>query len=75
LSSIGRAESRYEPLDLHQLYVDGDTIVGHELREPFNVLAEAYSIWQGYPHQTDTTPGTRPRATLSPPHCPTPTTQ
>jgi len=40
-----------------KLYVDGDTITGHELREPFNVLAEAYSVWQGYPKDTDTTPG------------------
>ncbi len=54
-----------------KLYVDGDTITGHELREPFNVLAHAYSAWQGYPHQTDTAPGlrapnraTRPRSPL-----------
>ena len=49
-----------------KLYVDGDTITGHELREPFNVLAEAYSVWQGYPHQTDTTPGTRPSRATGP---------
>ncbi|MGH3751659.1 MAG: hypothetical protein ACRDRP_03010 [Pseudonocardiaceae bacterium] len=54
-----------------KLYADGDTITGHELREPFNVLADACTTWQGYPHQTDTTPGlrapnraTRPRSTL-----------
>jgi hypothetical protein len=47
-----------------KLYVDGDTITSHELREPFNVLAEAYSVWQGYPQDTDTTPDKRPsRAT------------
>jgi site-specific DNA recombinase len=40
-----------------KLYVDGDTITSHELREPFNVLAEAYSRWQGYPQETDTAPG------------------
>ncbi|MGH3839272.1 MAG: hypothetical protein ACRDSF_26770 [Pseudonocardiaceae bacterium] len=38
-----------------KLYVDGDTITGQELREPFNVLADAYSVWQGYPEGTDTT--------------------
>jgi hypothetical protein len=54
-----------------KLYADGDTITDHELCEPFNALADAYSLWQGYPHQTDTTPGlrapnraTRPRPTL-----------
>ncbi len=46
----------------HKLFVDGDTIVGHELNEPFNLLAEAYSVWQGYPTDTDTAPGPR-RAT------------
>ena len=40
-----------------KLYVNGDTITGHELRDPFNVLAEAYSQWQGYPKDTDTSPG------------------
>jgi len=49
-----------------KLYVDGDTIVEHELREPFNVLAEAYSVWQGYPHQTDTTPRTHPSRATGP---------
>ena len=44
-----------------KLYVDGDTITGHELREPFNLLAEAYSMWQGYPKDTDTTSGPRHR--------------
>ena len=54
-----------------KLFVDGDTITGHELREPFNVLAEAYSVWQGYPQETDTAPttggpsrATGPRSTL-----------
>jgi site-specific DNA recombinase len=54
-----------------KLYADSDTITNHELHEPFNVLADAYTTWQGYPHQTDTTPGlrtpnhaTRPRSTL-----------
>lgn len=54
-----------------KLYVDGDTITGHEPREPFNTLADAYSAWQGYPKDTDTTPGLRrpsratgPRSTL-----------
>jgi hypothetical protein len=42
-----------------KLYVDGDTITGHELREPFNLLADAYSLWQGYPHQRPTAPGVR----------------
>ena len=23
----------------------------HELQEPFNHLADAYSLWQGHPHQ------------------------
>lgn len=32
-----------------KLYVDGDTITDHELREPFNLLADAYSVWQGLP--------------------------
>ncbi len=49
-----------------KLYVDGDTITGHELREPFNVLADAYSIWQGYPHETDTVPGKRPSRATGP---------
>ena len=54
-----------------KLYVDGDSITGHELREPFSVLADPYSVWQGYPHQTDTDPSSRrpsrttgPRSTL-----------
>ncbi|MGH3809361.1 MAG: recombinase family protein [Pseudonocardiaceae bacterium] len=44
-----------------KLYVDGDTITDHELHEPFNLLAQAYSLWQGYPKDTDTTPGPRTR--------------
>lgn len=52
-----------------KLYVDGDTITGHELREPFNALTDAYSTWQGYPHNTDTAPGraTGPRTALHAP--------
>ncbi|MCA1600328.1 MAG: recombinase family protein [Acidobacteria bacterium] len=49
-----------------KLYVDGDTVTDHELREPFNVLADAYSVWQGYPHQADTAPGKRPSRTTGP---------
>ncbi len=49
-----------------KLYVDGDAITGHELREPFNVLAEAYSLWQGYPKDTDIAPGKRPNRTTGP---------
>ncbi|MGH3566350.1 MAG: recombinase family protein [Pseudonocardia sp.] len=53
-----------------KLYIDGDTITGHELREPFDVLADAYSVWQGYPKDTDTdtdtTPSKRPHRTTGP---------
>jgi hypothetical protein len=49
-----------------KLYVDGDIITGHELREPFTLLAEAYSLWQGYPHQTDTAPDERPSRSTGP---------
>ncbi|MGH3521517.1 MAG: hypothetical protein ACRDU4_01510, partial [Mycobacterium sp.] len=49
-----------------KLYVDGDIITDHELREPFNVLAEAYSVWQGYLHQTDTAPSKRPSRATGP---------
>jgi site-specific DNA recombinase len=44
-----------------KLYIDVDTVADHELNQPFDALTAAYSQWQGYPHQTDTSP--RPRAT------------
>ena len=29
-----------------RLYVDGDKITGHELKEPFDVLSEAYQVYK-----------------------------
>ncbi len=40
--------------------MDGDTITDHELNEPFTLLAEAHSAWQGY--VTDTRHHPRPQA-------------
>jgi site-specific DNA recombinase len=53
-----------------KLYVDGDTIIDHEMNEPFNVLTDAYSQWQGYPHQTDTTPSVRKPSQATGPRSP-----
>jgi site-specific DNA recombinase len=47
-----------------KLLVDGDTITDHELHEPFDVITEAYSAWQGY--ITDTDPAPRPSRRTGP---------
>lgn len=63
-----------------KLWVDGDTITGHELREPFSLLHDTYSLWQGYtkdaadtapshPQPRQRQPWRVPRATHGPYRC------
>jgi hypothetical protein len=35
-----------------RLYVDGDTITNHELKEPFDALTETYTHWHRHTPST-----------------------
>ena len=40
----------------HRLYIDGHTIVGQELNDPFDALADAHTLWRGQPTDTSKPP-------------------